>query len=97
MLSVVVLGAAVLRGREWKLVERFRLMLGVTVMVAGVSVVLDAIYFPGSLFANSIRWIMLCVWLVYFHVSRRVSQVFRTKDWENSISDQRLDQPPQPL
>lgn len=97
MLSVIVLGAAMLKSREWTWVERLRFMLGVTVLVAGVSVVLDAIYFRGSLVANGIRWIMRGVWLVYFHVSKRVSHVFRTKDWYKSISDQKLGQSMQPL
>lgn len=96
MLSVVVLVAGMLKSREWIWVERLKLMLGATVLVAGVSLVLDAIYFPGSLVGNSIRWIMLPVWLAYFHVSKRVSRVFRTKDWFASPADGKVDQPTEP-
>jgi hypothetical protein len=81
LLGVVTVAVAVLKRREWLWIERLRLMLGATVVITGISVVLDAIYFPRSLLANLIRCVMLCVWLTYFHVSKRVHHVFRTKDW----------------
>lgn len=82
LLGVVGVGVAALKWREWQWIERLKLMLIVTILIAGISVVLDAVYFPRSLSANAIRWVMLCVWLSYFHLSKRVHHVFRTKDWD---------------
>jgi len=82
VLGVVGVGVAALKWREWEWIERLKLTLAVTVLTAGISVALDAVYFHRSLFANVIRWIMLCVWLSYFHLSKRVHHVFRTKDWD---------------
>jgi len=90
LLGVVGIAVAVLKWREWLWVERLRLMLGVTVSIAGISVVLDGIFFPRSLVPNLTRWIMLCVWLLYFYFSERVRGVFRTKDWKQSTAQQEM-------
>jgi hypothetical protein len=88
--AVVAVATAVLRRRDWILVERLRFMLGVTVVIAATSVVLDAIYFPRSLFVNVTRCVMLSVWFLYFCFSKRVHHVFRTKDWDKFGTDQAL-------
>lgn len=88
LLGVIGVSVALLKWREWEWIERLRLMLGVTVVVAGISVALDAVYFPRSLFANALRWVMLCMWLSYFQFSKRVHHVFRTKDWDKFASGQ---------
>jgi len=82
LLGVVGIAVAIVKWREWVWIERVRLMLGVTAVIAAISVALDAKYFPRSLFANLIRCTMLWVWFIYFHVSKRVHHVFRTKDWD---------------
>jgi hypothetical protein len=81
LMGVVVAAVVVLKRREWLWIERLRFLLGVTVVIAGTSVVLDAIYFYGSLFTNLVRCVMLGVWLNYFDVSKRVHHVFRARDW----------------
>jgi hypothetical protein len=78
--AVVVLIIILSNVREWIWVERLRLMLAVTVVVAGISVALDARYFPGTLAVNAMRLFMLGIWLVYLFVSDRVQRVFRTRD-----------------
>jgi hypothetical protein len=88
--AVVVIATAVLNRRDWILIERLRFMLGVTVAIAATSVVLDAIYFPGALFPNVTRCVMLSVWLLYFYFSKRVHHVFQTKDWDKFGTDQVL-------
>jgi uncharacterized membrane protein YidH (DUF202 family) len=81
LVGVVVIAVALLKWREWSWIERLRLMLAVTAVIASISVALDVRYFPRSLFANLIRCTMLWVWLIYFYVSKRVHHVFRTRDW----------------
>jgi hypothetical protein len=90
LLGAVVAAVIVVKRREWFLIERLRMMLGVTVVIAGISVALDAIYFRRALMANLIRCVMLLVWLLYFYLSKRVHHVFRTKDWEKLGADQVL-------
>lgn len=90
LLGVVVAAVMVVKRREWFLIERLRMMLGVTVVIAGISVALDAIYFRRALMANLIRCVMLLVWLLYFYLSKRVHHVFRTKDWEKLGAEQVL-------
>jgi hypothetical protein len=82
LLGAVAAAVALLKWRDWLWIERLRFMLGVTVVIAGISAALDAIYFPGSFLVNLVRCTMLGVWLIYFHISRRVHHVFRTKDWK---------------
>jgi hypothetical protein len=90
LLGVVGIAAALLKRRDWVWIERLRFMLGVAAVIAAISVALDAIYFPRSLFANLIRCAMLWVWLIYFHVSKRIHHVFQTKDWAKFGTGQAL-------
>jgi hypothetical protein len=81
----VVVGAAMilLKRREWVWVERLRLAIGVEIIIAGVSVGLDARYFPKSFGVNLGRCVMMLLWFLYFYLSDRVYSVFRLKDWES--------------
>ena len=89
LLGVVAVAFALLKFREWLWIERLRLALAVTLLVAGISVVLDATYFQQSFRANLIRWVVLCLWFLYFCFSVRIKRVFRTKDW-NQVATQRV-------
>ncbi len=82
---VVVVGIAMimLKQREWVWVERLRLALGAEIVIAGVSVALDAKYFPKSFTVNLGRCVMMFLWFLYFCLSDRVYSVFRLKDWES--------------
>lgn len=85
LISIVVLiGAAffLLTEREWVWVERVRMCLLITAVCAGISVVIDHYYFPGSVYVNSLRLIGLVLWTLYFFVSKRIQAVFLTKTWE---------------
>ena len=82
---VVVIGIAMimLKQREWVWVQRLRLALGAVIVIAGVSVALDAKYFPKSFGLNLGRCVMMLLWFLYFCLSDRVYSVFRLKDWES--------------
>jgi len=82
----VVVGVAMilLKRREWVWVERLRLALGAEIIIAGVSVALDAKYFPKSFTVNLGRCVMMLLWFLYFCLSDRVYSVFRLKDWESA-------------
>jgi hypothetical protein len=83
-LAVVVGVAMILLNRcEWVWVERLRLALGVEIIIAAVSVALDAKYFPKSFAVNLGRCVMMFLWFLYFCLSDRVYSVFRLKDWES--------------
>lgn len=83
-LAAVVGGAMILlKRREWVWVERLRLALGIEIMIAGISVALDAKYFPKSFRLNLGRCVMMFLWFLYFCLSDRVYSVFRLKDWES--------------
>ena len=81
----VVMGIAMimLKQREWVWVERLRLALGAEIVIAGISVGLDAKYFPKSFGLNLGRCVMMLLWFLYFCLSDRVYSVFRLKDWES--------------
>ncbi len=81
----VVIGIAMilLKKREWVWVERLRLALGAEIVIAAVSVALDAKYFPKSFTLNLGRCVMMFLWFLYFCLSDRVYSVFRLKDWES--------------
>lgn len=59
-----------------------RLCMIITSLCAGISVVIDHYYFPRSTFTNGVRLIGLSLWTLYFFVSMRVNDVFRTKTCE---------------
>jgi hypothetical protein len=82
---VVVIGIVMimLKQREWVWVERLRLALGAEIVIAAVSVALDAKYFPKSFTLNLGRCVMMFLWFLYFCLSDRVYSVFRLKDWES--------------
>ena len=80
-LAVAGIAVVLLIKREWVWVERLRVALLAGVIIAGFSLWLDVRYFPKSTYFNSLRWIGLCSWLLYFFVSKRVQRVFRTHDW----------------
>lgn len=87
---VAAIGVVLLVRREWAWIERLRVALIAGVVIAGLSVWLDVLYFPKSTRFNAVRWIGLCFWLGYFFVSKRVHRVFRTHDWDkfNSFNSQ---------
>ena len=80
-LGVAVTAAMLLMKKEWIWVERLRIAILAGVLVAGISVLLDVRFFPNSIRSHVARWVGLCLWLFYFHVSKRVRHVFQTKDW----------------
>jgi len=90
-IAVGAVAIALLIKREWVWVERLRVVLLAGVLVAGFSLWLDVRYFPGSTRSNLVRCIGLCFWLIYFFVSKRVHQVFRTNDWDKFGSQMTTD------
>lgn len=83
LLVVVGIAMIMLKQREWVWVERLRLALGAEIVIAAVSVGLDARYFPKSFGLNLGRCVMMFLWFLYFCLSDRVYSVFRLKDWES--------------
>lgn len=81
ILAVIVVAIMLLIKRDWAWVEKLRLVLLVEVVISGFSVWLDIRYFPNSIPLNAARLVGLFLWLIYFHVSKRVHHVFRTNDW----------------
>src|SRR5215467_4095678 len=81
-IAVGAVATILLIKREWVWVEHLRVVLSAGVLIAGFSLWLDVRYFPSSIRVNGIRWIGLCLWLLYFFVSKRVHHVFRTHDWD---------------
>ena len=80
-LGIAATAAMLLLKKEWIWVERLRVAILVGVLIAGISVLMDVRYFPNSIRSHVVRWIGLCLWLLYFHASKRVRHVFQTKDW----------------
>jgi hypothetical protein len=67
------------RNSVW--VERLRFAIGGALLVDGIALVFDKIYFPGTFVGNLGRWMVLLAWLAYFFVSVRVKMVFYSKTW----------------
>ena len=86
MCGVTAFALVLLRNRDWVWVERLRLSLLVAVIASAISFCLDLAYFPKSAAANGARLVGLFVWFLYFHMSKRIHHVFRTKDWGGQTS-----------
>ncbi len=85
-LLVGAVGIVLLSRREWFWVRNLRVALAVALLLVGVSLLLDIVFFPSAIFTNGLRLIMLVLWLVYFSVSKRVHHVFRAHDWDKFAS-----------
>jgi hypothetical protein len=83
--AVLVVSLQLLRNRESVWVERLRAFLLVGVLVGGVSIWIDIRFFPKSAQANGARFAGLLLWFLYFHLSKRVQQVFYLKNWANPL------------
>jgi hypothetical protein len=70
-----------LRERNSIWLQRLRLALGLALLLSATTLVLDYLYFPGSLVRGLVGWLVLLVWLIYFFVSDRVKMVFVNKTW----------------
>jgi hypothetical protein len=70
-----------LRERNSIWLQRLRLALGLALLLNSTTLLLDILYFPGSLVRSLVGWIVLLVWLIYFFVSDRVEMVFLSKTW----------------
>jgi len=84
LLSYVILAVIstfLLRDRNSIWVERLRIAIGAVLLLVGITLVLDKIYFPSTFFLNLMRWLVLVAWLIYFFVSVRVRMVFFSKTW----------------
>jgi hypothetical protein len=86
--GVALVSTYLLQRQEWQWVERLRFAIGANLVLNGICIVLDQIYFPQALVPNLGRWIVMCGWLVYFMVSGRVQTVFRTKTWGQTSARQ---------
>ncbi len=90
MLAVLLVMIILVIKRDNIWLQRLKVMLGITIVVAAISVFLDGTYFPNTVSANLRRLIMLGVWLIYLSVSRRVRRVFITKDWLAPVNHLRV-------
>ena len=62
-------------------VERLRFALGALLLLNGLTLFVDRVYFPSAFVTNLLRWFGLVVWLIYLFVSARVRMVFFSKTW----------------
>jgi hypothetical protein len=79
--TVAIASSFLLRERNSVWVERLRLALGAALLLNGIALVIDILYFPSTLVRNLFGWIVLLAWLIYFFVSVRVKMVFFSKTW----------------
>jgi hypothetical protein len=79
--GVAIVATALLKFRDWLWVKRLRFAIAAGLVLVGISVVADWMYFPTVFVPNLSRWLVLCLWLAYFLISVRVRLVFLTKNW----------------
>jgi hypothetical protein len=84
----VVVAYLLLRYWDWAWVDKLRLSLVVTAVIACLSLILDMRYFPTVLLSNVMQWVGIVLWTLYFYGSERVERVFRTRDWETATQFQ---------
>jgi hypothetical protein len=88
--AVAIILIILVKQREWFLVQRLKLVLGATVLIAAISVGLDVEYFPNAVLVNVLRLVMLCVCFLYLCFSERIRRVFQTKDCGEAAAKQIL-------
>lgn len=88
--GVAIILIVLVKQREWVWVQRLKMVLGATVLIAAISVGLDVAYFPNAVLVNVLRFVMLCVWFLYLCFSERIRRVFQTKDWGEAAAKQIL-------
>jgi hypothetical protein len=80
-LGMAVASTFLLRVREPVWVKLLRIAIGMALVLDGITLIVDKLYFPGTLVGNLGRWFVLLAWLGYFSVSVRVRMVFFSKTW----------------
>jgi hypothetical protein len=88
--GVAIILIILVKQREWIWVQRLKMVLGATVLIAAISVGLDVEYFPNAVRVNVLRLVMSCVWFLYLCFSERIRRVFQTKDWGEGAAKQIL-------
>jgi hypothetical protein len=78
---VAIVSTFLLRERNSIWVQRLRLAIGAALLLNGITLVVDILYFPSTLVRNLFGWLVLLAWLIYFFVSVRVKMVFLSKTW----------------
>jgi hypothetical protein len=87
-LAMAVASTLLLKAREPIGVKRLRIAIGTALVLDGITLIVDKLYFPGTLVGNLGRWFVLLAWLAYFSVSVRVRMVFFSKTWgETSVPE----------
>ena len=79
--GVAIAATGLLKFRDWWWVKRLRLAIAVGLVLEGISVIADGMYFPTVFVSNLISWLLMCLWLAYFFISVRVRLVYLTKNW----------------
>jgi hypothetical protein len=74
------------RSRDYEWLRRLRSVLWAGLAVAVLGFAIDYNYFEDSVVFDVVTLIFSTIWLAYFCVSRRVTRVFRTKDWVAHLS-----------
>ncbi len=78
---VAVVSTFLLREHNSVWVERLRFTLVASLLLNGITLIFDILYFPHTLVRNLSGWLVLLAWLIYFFVSARVKMVFFSKTW----------------
>ena len=77
----VTFGTFVLNRRDWKWVQRLKVVLLIDLVFVLIALAIDSYYFSDNVFFDVYSLIWPSIWLPYFTKSKRVQRVFKTKDW----------------
>jgi hypothetical protein len=84
-LALTILTVQLLRTHEWTIVEWIRIALLSDLVVTVAAINIDLFFFRSKLSADAMLLIFSAAFLAYFYRSRRVRQVFQTKEWTSDL------------
>jgi hypothetical protein len=81
----VIVASLMLRVKSWDMLRLLRGLLLAELACALVGVAIDTAHFEDSLPLDAYTVVCTLIWVAYFFISKRVSHVFRSNDWETAV------------
>ncbi len=95
LITQTVVATILLKYREWKWPKLLWAILIVSVICAGITIVLVSVFSSGDQAVfDWLALIWLAIWLAYFFASTRVKRVFFSKDWSADVSPMSINRAP---
>jgi hypothetical protein len=79
--EIAIISVRLLGTRQWHWVAALKYALVTYAFLTLLKFLIDLVWFPTTVGLDALSLSFPCVWILYFHISRRVRRVFLDKSW----------------